>query len=226
MHCHLLPGVDDGMQNLDSAVSAIRSMMSLGFSGAVLTPHIYHGVYDNETANLRLEFTAFTAAIAAARIGFTLFLAAEYFADDHFFALIEQDDILSMQVGAERWVLLELPLFQEAPIGGVCLAALVKRGYRPVIAHVERYRYVAREPARWLDRFAAAGAVLQGNIGSLAGQYGEEVKRFATWLAERAHIAVWATDIHQPEQIPLHIIPGLARCRSGGRLNAMLERLR
>jgi protein-tyrosine phosphatase len=131
--------------------------------------------------------------------------------------LIEQDDILHITVGHERWVLLEFPYMQETPFASVCLSALVARGYRPVIAHVERYRFVAQAPEDWLARFAAAGAVLQGDIGSLVGQHGDPVRRFAAWLSERRQIELWGTDLHHEGQLDRHIVPGLAKLAAAGR---------
>jgi len=210
-HSHLLPGVDDGMASYPEAKRAIAGLLALGFSGAVLTPHIYAGVFDNDHAGLRAHFDRFRAALAADGIAFPLHLAAEYFSDDAFLRLIDADDILFVQVDAERWVLMEFPCLQEAPRAGACMAALVAAGYRPVIAHVERYRFVAQAPDEWLDRFAAAGAILQADIGSLAGQQGEAVQSFARRLAEQGKIDIWGTDLHHPGQLERHIVPGLAR---------------
>jgi tyrosine-protein phosphatase YwqE len=216
-HSHLLPGVDDGMPAYQDALAAIDGLTALGFGGAVLTPHIYRGVFDNESGALRAAFAAFTETLAADGIDFPLYLAAEYFADENFLRLIEQDDILSVTVGDERWVMLEFPFLQETPFAGVCLSALAARGYRPVIAHVERYRFVAQATQEWLDRFARAGAVLQGDIGSLVGQYGEDAQRLSNWLAERDLIAIWGTDLHRPAHLDRHIVPGLAKLAAAGR---------
>jgi tyrosine-protein phosphatase YwqE len=224
-HSHLLPGVDDGMSSYEEARSAIVALRGIGVTGAVLTPHIYKSVFDNGADGLRRVFGEFVERLARDGEVFDLHLAAEYFADEHFLNLIEHDEILSIRLGDERFVLLEFPYLQETPYAGACLAALVGRGYRPVIAHVERYRFVERAPAAWLERFERANAVLQGDIGSLAGQYGETVRRFAVWLQERGKISIWGSDIHKPAQVEAYIMPGLAKLRWGGRLNKMLDPL-
>jgi tyrosine-protein phosphatase YwqE len=224
-HSHLLPGVDDGMTAYQEARAAIDGLVALGFGGAVLTPHIYRGVFDNDSGALRAAFAAFTAALAADGVDFRLHLAAEYFADENFLRLIEQDDILSVTVGDERWVLLEFPYLQETSFAGGCLAALVARGYRPVVAHVERYRFVAQAPQDWLEKFARVGAVLQGDIGSLVGQFGEEARRLSGWFAEREAITIWGTDLHRPAQLERHIVPGLAKLAKAGVLNEALAPL-
>jgi tyrosine-protein phosphatase YwqE len=224
-HSHLLPAVDDGMETLAAAKSSILALKAIGFSGAVLTPHIYKGVFNNTSQSLRKVFANFVAALQRDGVDFQLHLAGEYFADENFLKAIERDDLLSLQIGSERYVMLEFPYSQETPFASVCLAALLSRGYRPVVAHIERYRFVAQAPEEWMQRFARSSAVLQGDIGSLVGQNGEDVRRFANWLAEQNHISIWGTDIHSREQISAYIIPGLACLRPDGHLNTMLDPL-
>jgi tyrosine-protein phosphatase YwqE len=209
-HLHLLPGVDDGVTDFGEARLAIAGLRALGFSGAVLTPHVYAGVFDNERDGLRRHFQRFVTSLAAVDEKFQLHLAAEYFADAAFLRLIEDDDILFAPVDGERWVLVEFPALQEVPVAGAAMAALVAHGYRPVIAHVERYRYVAGAPDEWLARFAAAGALLQADIGSLAGQHGAVVQRFARRLAAQGKVDIWGTDLHRIGQLQRYIVPGLA----------------
>jgi protein-tyrosine phosphatase len=221
-HNHLLPHVDDGMANMAEALAAILELKALGFAGAVVTPHIYAGRFDNIGQGLKRLFDGFAAGLRAAGEGFLVFLAAEYFADEHFLALIQNDDLLYLPVGKERWVLLEFPYFQANEYTSICLAALAARGYRPVVAHVERYRFVAAAPYEWLKRFEQAGAVLQGDIGSLAGQHGEVVRRFAKFLAARELVAIWGTDLHKPAQLKQFIVPGLKQLGMR-RVNRLLE---
>ena len=222
-HSHLLPGVDDGVADLAEARKAIAALRRAGFSGAVVTPHIFKGVYDNSSAGLTAAFADFAADLAAEPEPFALHLAAEYFADDNFLEMIKADDLLSLRVGGERWVLLEFPSHREAPTAAICVAALAARGYRPVIAHVERYLYVARGRTVWLSRFTRSRAILQGDIGSLAGQHGEEVRRFALWLLDRQMIQIWGSDLHHPEQMERFIAPGLAELAPRGHLNQLLD---
>ncbi len=70
-----------------------------------------------------------------------------------------------------------------------------------MIAHVDRYRFVARAPEPRLEIFARCGGILQGDIRSIPGQHGEGVKRFAHWLLDRKQVPIWGTDHHNPGQI-------------------------
>lgn len=224
-HNHLLPGVDDGVKDVAEAIVAIRALKSAGFTGAVITPHIYRGIYDNNPLQLRAEFSYFVAELSANGINFPLMLAAEYFADEFFLERIKQDDILYLQVWNERWVLIEFPYYHEDQYGAICISALAARGYRPIIAHVERYRYVAKGRTVWLSRFARAGAILQADIGSLAGQHGEEARRFCRWLLAENFISLWGSDLHKAAQVERFIKPGLKQLSAGKQINKMLDKL-
>ena len=211
------------MPSYADAKVTIEKLKALGFRGGIITPHLYHGVFENEAPNLRVCFGDFTSRLQEDEVEFTLYLAGEYFADEYFLKLIEDGDLLHIELGGERLVLLEFSYLQETPFASACLAALVAHGYRPVIAHVERYRFVAHTPEPWLEIFGRYGGILQGDIGSLAGQHGEGVKRFARWLLDRNHVSIWGTDVHNPGQIERHIVPGLSQLNEAGRLNGMLN---
>lgn len=221
-HSHLLPGVDDGAADIAESVMAIARLKDAGFSGAVITPHIYRGLYDNVKEALCDKFEEFRCMLPADVRNFPLHLIAEYFADEHLLDLIEKDHILSLAVGHERWVLIEFPYHYDNQYSTLCMSALAASGYRPVIAHVERYAYVAQGRTVWLSRFARAGAILQCNLGSLAGQHGQTAKRFAEWLLAEGRVGVWGSDLHKPVQMERFVMPGLNRLGITGVLNASL----
>lgn len=222
-HCHLLPAVDDGLRSLEETQAAIAAMRSLGYRGAVLTPHIYPGVYDHTPARLREAFQSLRQEIEA---GFTLHLAAEYFADVALLRAIEQNDILYLELGGQKIVLVEFPTLMPSPAGMDVLLQLRRAGYQPVLAHVERYRYVQLEQSLWLPRLERSGAWLQCDIGSLAGQYGPHPQAFARWLLDQELPTLWGTDLHRVAQLARYVAPGLATlAKSGHRINAVLEAL-
>ena len=222
-HCHLLPAVDDGLRSLEETQVAIAGMRALGYLGAVLTPHIYPGVYDNTPDRLREAFHTLRQSIDS---GFGLHLAAEYFANEMIFTAIVQDDLLYLPVGNQKIVLVEFPALMPAPCGMDVLTALSRAGYQPVLAHVERYRYVAQDQSAWLPQIERSGAWMQCDIGSLVGQYGTQPQAFARGLLDRALPTFWGTDLHRTAQLERYMAPGLAvLTKSGQRINAVLEDL-
>ena len=215
-HCHLVPGVDDGARDLDEALQIIDALKAAGYSGAVVTPHIYGGVFDNTAAQLREAFAELQRAVGP---GFPLKLAAEYHANDLLFELIARDELLHTDIDGERAVLVEFPYLMEAPRGIDALVALRDSGYRPVLAHIERYRYVQAQPAQWLERLQNIGVLLQCNIGSLEGMYGPSSQQLARKLLAERVPHLWSSDVHRAHQVARYIAPGVRRIAPGGALN-------
>lgn len=222
LHAHLIPGVDDGVPTVADAVEAIRSLRELGYRGSVVTPHVYRGLYPNTRETLEPALGALRAELATEHIDYALVMAAEYFADEHLIAFADREPLLSFGPPGSALVLVEYPYSVEPLLWADALTALVRNGYTPVIAHVERYRFVSDAPDLWLHRFAQYGAKLQCNIGSLVGQYGRTAQQLARLLRDRSIPTFWGTDLHRPSQIDKFIRPGLTHLVEAGQLNALL----
>ena len=222
-HCHLVPGVDDGVRDIDEALRTVEALRAQGYRGAVVTPHIYGGVFDNTAQGLRERFEVLQAAVhERCGSGFGLQLAAEYHANDLLFELVERDELLATPIAGERCVLVEFPYLMEAPRGLDALAAVRAAGYRPVLAHVERYRYVQAQPEAWLQRLRQADVWVQCNIGSLAGMYGQGPQTLARSLLAAGAADLWSSDVHRPQQVERYVAPGLRRLAPAGAVNPRL----
>ena len=221
-HCHLIPGVDDGVRTLEEARATIAGLRALGYRGAVVTPHIYPGVYDNSADALRTAFAALQQDVGH---DYPMWLGAEYHTNDGLFPLIEAGDLLHVALGDARVVLAEFPYLMPAPRGLEALAALRHAGWQPVLAHVERYRYIAQDPEPWLAHLRELDVWIQCNVGSLAGMYGPQPQAFARHLLQRGLPVLWASDVHRPMQVQRYIAPGLRELAGLGQLNALLDPL-
>lgn len=223
LHAHLLPGVDDGVRTMEDALAAIRALQSLGYRGSVLTPHIYRDLYPNNSrATLEPVLAEVRAALADAGIVYELRMAAEYFADEHLIALVEREPLLSFGPADKPFVLVEYPYTSEPLLWADALSALIRNGYTPVLAHIERYRFVTQNPEPWLDRFAQFGLKIQCNVGSLVGQYGPAPLEFARRMRDSRLPTFWGTDLHRPGQVERFIKPGLTHLTELGALNENL----
>lgn len=221
LHAHLLPGVDDGVRTMDDALESIRALQALGYRASVLTPHIYHELYPNTRTTLEPVFAALQNALQEVGVEHGLHLAAEYFVDEHFIKLVEDRALLSFGPRA-GFVLVEFPYQSEPLLWADALSALVRNGYTPVIAHIERYRFVVRAPEVWLDRFAQFDAKIQCNLGSLVGQYGPEASQFARRMLQQRLPTFWGTDLHRAKQVAHFVAPALGYVAELGELNAAL----
>lgn len=223
LHAHLLPGVDDGVKTMEDAVEAIRALQALGYRASVLTPHVYHDLYPgNCEAIFAPVLTDLKSALSQAGIEHELKLAAEYFGDEHFLKLVEREPLLSFGSESERFVLVEFPYTSEPLLWADVFSAIIRHGYTPVLAHIERYRFVILDPETWLARFREFGVKLQCNIGSLAGQYGRESFEFARRMRNEQAATFWGTDLHRPKQVASYIVPGLTHLSDLGVLNQKL----
>ena len=192
-HCHVLPGVDDGVQATEEAVQILTMWGTLGVKAVWLTPHIMEDI-PNQQEKLREKLECLTAEYAG---GVQLHLAAEHMMDGMFLRRLEENDV--MPIGREGSRLLVETSYYTPPMNMADVIERVKRkGYEPILAHPERYQYMDRQDyCRWKDR----GVLLQLNIPSLAGAYGLEVQRKAEWLLKEGMYDYCGTDTHSIEQM-------------------------
>lgn len=196
LHCHLLPGVDDGARTLEDALLLARASVANGITKAVLTPHVHPGVFDNSLATLLPAFEAFRAALEAAGIPLEVFLGAEARIHPDIFDLLARDDLPVIgMLGDHRIVLLEFPDGQ-LPVGAAAACRyLAERKVRVLIAHPERNKEVMRDPSR-IKPFVDAGCMLQVTAASVVGRFGKQAYDTAHQLLMGGLVSVIATDAH------------------------------
>jgi tyrosine-protein phosphatase YwqE len=196
IHSHLLPGIDDGAKDLSVSAALIGGMKKLGIARAVTTPHIMRNVWDNtpETVNEKLRETKASVSDKAA---FPLRAAAEYLIDDHFVTLYKNEEILTLK---DNLVLVEMSYLNPPIQLPEILFDLQVAGYRPVLAHPERYMfYHAR-----FDEFKKlknAGCLFQLNLLSTVGYYGPAVTVVAEKLLRAGMIDFTGTDMHHSKHL-------------------------
>ncbi len=187
-HCHLLPGVDDGVRTMSESLETLSAMERLGIRTVWLTPHVMEDV-PNETARLRERFSELCAAY---RGGLTLRLAAENMLDRLFWERLAAGDVLPLG-GRGDHLLVETSCLAP-PVGLLSVLERIKSGgYFPLLAHPERYVYMDDADYR---RLHGMGVKFQLNLPSLAGMYGPAVRRKALRLLRGGMAACAGTDTH------------------------------
>jgi len=210
MHCHFLPGLDDGAPDLETALEMARVAVADGIRFAVLTPHIEPGLHDNHKAAIRGCFEVFRRELRLARIPLRVFMGSEVRMDLAVIPMFGREEIpfLGVMNGYEI-VLLELPP-GYVPVGAArYIERLMRQRIRPMIAHPERNTDVIRDPAI-LDPLLAAGSFLQLNAGSLTGEFGRAVRRRARQLLALRVFKVLASDAHDLQSRQPILSRGLA----------------
>jgi protein-tyrosine phosphatase len=196
MHCHFLPGLDDGAPDLETALEMARVAVADGIRFAVLTPHIEPGLHDNHKAVIRGCYESFRRELRLARIPLRVFMGSEVRMDLAVIPMFGREEIpfLGVMNGYEI-VLLELPP-GYVPVGAArYVERLMRQRIRPIIAHPERHTDIIRDPSI-LDPLLAAGSFLQLNAGSLTGDFGRAVRRRARQLLSLRVFKVLASDAH------------------------------
>ena len=209
-HSHLLPGVDDGVQTLEETLQILSEYERLGIRAVWLTPHIMEDI-PNRTRDLKERFAILQAMYNGS---VALHLASENMLDKLFEERLEQDDLLPL--GEKKNHLLVETSYFNPPLDLQGLLERVKaKGYHPVLAHPERYRYM--DEALY-GKLKAMGVKFQLNLFSLAGMYGTEAKKRAAWLLKNGcydlagsdlhRFAVWQTAVYT-QQIPGKLLKAL-----------------
>lgn len=200
IHSHLIPGIDDGVQEIEEAVEMARRMQTYGYRQLVTTPHVIWDCYRNTPETIQAGLTQVQQACTAAGLHIRVEAAAEYFLDEHFNRMLVTDQpLLTLPHGR---LLVELPY--TTPLRNVSntLFSIIEHGYTPVLAHPERYTYFYATPDTY-RKFVAQGCELQLNALSLTGYYGEEVARMAEWLLKEKLIVYLGTDAHRLQHLDL-----------------------
>ena len=186
-HCHILPGVDDGIPTLEDSLEALRWYEAQGVEEVWLTPHVMEDI-PNTPAQLRARFAELQAAYNGP---ITMHLAAENMLDPLFEESLEAGELLPMG----EVLLVETSYFNPPLDLDGMLKAIRKKGFQPLLAHPERYVYMdRRDYARLQDEL---GVAFQLNLPSLAGAYGPEVRKKAERLLAEGRYCRTGSDLHR-----------------------------
>ena len=208
LHCHLLPGIDDGPETLDEALAMARIALENGIEAAHVTPHLHPARWDNDLPKIAAAVEAYRAALAQAGIPLALGFAAEVRLDYAIVPLIEEGRVPFLgKLEGYQVMLLEFP-HSHVPVGAEEFVAwLLARNIRPLIAHPERNKDLMRDPAR-IEPFVGAGCLLQVTADAIAGGFGALCAQRAREFLERGLVSVIASDAHDTTGRPPRIAPG------------------
>lgn len=197
IHCHCLPGLDDGPPAMDDALALCRALVGDGVTTVVATPHQL-GRFDGQftAQDIRQAVDDLNRALEADGVPLTVVPGADVRIDERIPSLLEADRLLTLADGGEH-LLLELP--HDTFIDPCALIGeLTARGVRVILSHPERNAFLTRQPlaaAPWLAR----GAWFQVTAASLVGDFGPVSERAAWyWLTTHA-AALVATDAHDTD---------------------------
>lgn len=187
-HCHILPGVDDGIATMHDALDVLQYYEQIGVKEVWLTPHIIEDI-PNTTESLRRRFEELKDNYHGS---ITLHLAAENMVDSLFLERLRANDVLPVGEKADH-LLIEFSYMQPPTQLYNIITEIHGRGYMPILAHPERYAYMSVED---LEALRSRGCKLQMNIPSLAGAYGSHVKDKAETMLSKNIYDICGSDLH------------------------------
>lgn len=193
IHSHIIPGVDDGPGDMEESIKIAKIAREHGIKNMIATPHYIEGTWCKNYQYNQEILNILNKELIQRGIDMTLFLGNEVFITPDIFKLLGQGEITTLN--KSRYILIELPtmdipIFTEKLIYELRLKNLV-----PIIAHPERNMKIIENP-NILYAFIMKGALAQLNLPSIAGKYGDRVKRAANILLEYNMIHFIGTDVH------------------------------
>ena len=198
LHCHILPGVDDGAARLSDALQMAEMAAQSGVSAIVATPHCnlpYAGRPNYLDADLMARVVELRSAIEQAQIPLRLYAGAEVFCTPGVEELLAQKKLMTL--AGSRYLLTEFYFDESVSFMDQCLSAIAARGCIPVIAHPERYEAIQASPAT-VERWFATGYIIQLNKGSILGSLGRRAQICSEWILGQGLAHVVASDAHTP----------------------------
>jgi len=195
MHSHLVPEVDDGSKSPEDTLDMLRTMRDLGMRKWVTTPHIFHEYYRNTPETIRAGMKRLNDYLAENKEEFEIAVAAEYYLDDHLVNNLKQgNELLTF---GKNYLLVETNMISDSQMLNEFAFDAALRGFQLVLAHPERYDYLAGNFQR-LEDLRDRGVLFQMNLLSLLGHYGPVARKMARDMIAKKLFDFAGTDCHHP----------------------------
>jgi protein-tyrosine phosphatase len=194
IHCHILPMFDDGASDLAESVAMARLAVSSGVTGIIATPHFQGDRQSLELMpKLLARYDRLSKIIVQQQIPLKFYPGAEILCTPETVSMARQR--LLPTLSDSNYLLTEFFFNESAEFMSNTLFALAECGYRPVVAHPERYDAVQQSP-ELIEHWFFQGLVIQLNKGSLLGAFGPEVQETAQWILRSGLAHTIASDAH------------------------------
>lgn len=196
LHCHLLPGMDDGPATLEESLALCRLAVADGITLAIVTPHIHPGRWENTRRSIAEACSALQRALELHDIPLHLGFAGEVRLTDRIMQQVVDNDIpFYGSVDGYKIMLLEFPHSHLIPGGEKLVRWLLEQGIRPMIAHPERNKQIMKDASQLLP-YIEAGCWVQVTGGSVTGHFGDKSRTIAHELLQSDMVTVLASDGH------------------------------
>lgn len=186
IHSHILPGIDDGAKNIKESISLISKMKEMGFSKIIGTPHTYPGLFNNNNDTILESYNKIKNEIS------NISYASEYMIDRSLIKKAEDNELLCLK---KKYVLIEQSFVSENLELYDIIFELKLMGYKPVLAHPERYFYYHDKFSNYY-KLKNYGFSFQINLLSVVGYYGKNVAKISDKLLKNNLVDFTGSDFH------------------------------
>lgn len=206
LHCHLLPGIDDGARDLSTALAMARIAVDDGITLTACTPHIYPGLYANTGPQIREAVERLRQELAAADIPLDLTYGADIQIVPELPSGLRSGVMPTLH--GSRYFLFEPP-HHTVPVGfSSIIFDVLASGYVPVITHPERLTWLDDAHFDWFADAVRDGAWIQVTAGALTGRFGSRARYWGERLLDAGMVHLLATDAHETEHRPPRLSEG------------------
>lgn len=194
LHCHILPGIDDGPQSLTECIDMAYAAVSSGISHVFATPHHKNGRFNNNKINILEHVFEINRFLLQEDIPLTVYPGQELRVHREIFKSIELDEILTLN-NKGKYLLLELPSTEVPSYTFDVIYELLLKEIKPIIVHPER-NLGCLEDSSLLFEMVRSGALIQLTSGSIMGHFGKKVKSFSEKIIEHNFVHFVSSDAH------------------------------
>lgn len=199
IHSHLIPGIDDGSKSMDDSLILSKGLQDLGYKKAITTPHIMSDYYRNTPEIIRSGMDQVKKEFTSHNINLEVNAAAEYYIDYEFITNIGKTELLTF---GDNYILVEFSFAEPPRAIKEAFFELQTNGYKPILAHPERYIYWHDNP-RDLFELKNRDVLFQINLLSLMGLYGEAPAKMGEMLLNNSLVEWLGSDLHNEHQLNL-----------------------
>lgn len=193
LHCHLLPGIDDGATDLETSLAMARMAVADGIEVIACTPHIMPGYYENDGPGIRAAVDALQAQLVKAEIDLKLIPGADVHLVPDMARGLASGHLQTL--GNSRYFLFEPPHHVAPPRLEDAVFDVMTAGYHPLFTHPERLTWIEAH-YETIKRIAHGGAWMQITAGSVTGLFGKRPQYWSERMLSEGLVHVLATDAH------------------------------
>lgn len=193
IHCHIVPGVDDGAADVEETRKLLQMEYDQGVRNIILTPHFRFQMFETPLEKVQRQFELAEGIAAEISPDLHLYLGCEFHANMEMIPMLRGKKISTM--AGSRYVLVEFSHSSEPSYIRERLSAMLSGGYKPIVAHIERYE-ATRTDLNFVEELVDMGAYMQINADSIIGKDGFFTKRYCMKLMKNELVQFVGSDCH------------------------------